>query len=47
MMLTNGNLDRIIIIVKNWPDDPRVSCMPNKTKKDYLKVEGSLANENY
>ncbi len=41
------NLDRIITIVKTWLDDPRVNNMPNKTMKDYLKVEGSLADDNY
>jgi len=30
------NLDKIITIVKNWPNDMWVNCMPNKT----LKVEG-------
>ncbi len=41
------NFDRIITIVKTWLDDPCVNCMPNKTMKDYLKVEGSLADDNY
>jgi hypothetical protein len=38
------NLDRNIIIVKIWLDDPRVNCMPNKTMKDYLK---SLVDDNH
>ncbi len=38
------NLDRIMTIVKNWLDDPRVNCMPSKTMKDYLK---SLVDDNY
>jgi hypothetical protein len=41
------NLDRIITIVKTWVDDLRINNMPNKTMKDYLKVEESLANDNY
>jgi hypothetical protein len=41
------NLDRIIKIVKNCPNNLCINCMSNKTMKDYLKVEGSLANDNY
>jgi hypothetical protein len=41
------NLERIITIVKTWLDDLHINCMPNKTMKDYLKVEGSLADDNY
>ncbi len=41
------NLDRLITIVKIWLDDSHVNCMPNKTMKDYLKVEGFLADDNY
>ncbi len=37
------NLDKIITIVKNWPNDMWVNCMPNKT----LKVEGFLIDDNY
>jgi hypothetical protein len=40
-------LDKIITIVKNWLDDPWVNCMPNKTTKIYLKVEGFLVDDNY
>ncbi len=40
------NLDRIITIVKNWLDDPRLNCIPNKNVKDYLKVKGSLVDDN-
>jgi hypothetical protein len=31
---------KLITIIKNWLNDLRVNCMPNKTMKDYLKVEG-------
>jgi len=37
----------IIKIVKNWLDDLCMNCMQNKNTKDYLKVEGSLINDNY
>jgi hypothetical protein len=37
----------IIIVVKNWFDDMCVNCIQNKNMKDYLKVEGSLINDNY
>jgi hypothetical protein len=41
------NLDKIITIVKNLLDDPQVNCMPTKNMRDYLKVEGSLVDDNY
>ncbi len=41
------NLEKIITIVKNWRKDPQVNCMPTKNIKDYLKVEGSLVDDNY
>jgi hypothetical protein len=41
------NLNMIIKIVKNWLDDLCMNCMQNKNTKDYLKVEGSLINDNY
>ncbi len=40
------NLDRIITIVKNCPNNLCTNCMPNKTMKDYLKAEGFLVNDN-
>ncbi len=41
------NLDQIIIIINNWPNDPRQNCTPNGNLKDYLKVEVILVEENY
>ncbi len=41
------NLDIIITIVINWPNDLHVYCMPNKNMKYYKKVEESLVNDNY
>jgi hypothetical protein len=40
-------MDRIITVVKNWPDNPRANCKPNSDSKQYLRVEKSLAKENY
>ncbi len=40
------NLDRIVTIVKICLDNLCINYMPNKTMKDYLKAEGSLANDN-
>jgi hypothetical protein len=37
------NLDLIITIINNWPNDPRWNCTPNANLKDYLKVEIVLA----
>jgi hypothetical protein len=39
-------LDRIIAIVKNWLDDPHMNYIPNKNMKNYLKVKGSLVDDN-
>ncbi len=41
------NMDRIIIVVKNWPNDPHANCKPHLNFKQYLKVEESLAKDNY
>ncbi len=41
------NLDKIITIVKNWRNNLCTNFMPNKTMKDYVKVEGSLVNDNF
>jgi len=41
------NLDIIITIVINQPNDLHVYCMPNKNMKYYQKVEESLVNDNY
>jgi hypothetical protein len=31
----------------NWPNDLHLNCMLNLDLKDYIKVEDSLAKENY
>jgi hypothetical protein len=41
------NLDSIIIVVKNWPNDPRLNCSQHKDLKNFLKVESSFAENNY
>ncbi len=41
------NLNSIIIVVKNWPDDHCLNCSQHKYLKDFLKVESSLAKDNY
>jgi len=41
------NMDRIITMVKNWPDDLRANWKPNSNFKPYLKAKESLAKENY
>ncbi len=40
-------MDRIIIVVKNWPNDPHANYQPNLDFKQYLKAKESLAEENY
>jgi hypothetical protein len=41
------NLDRIIMVVKNWPNDLCLNCMANANFKDYIKVEVVVVEENY
>ncbi len=41
------NLDWIITIVKNWPNDPCLNCKKKMNMKEYMKVEVSLADDNY
>jgi hypothetical protein len=41
------NLDSIIIVVKNWPNDPHLNCSRHKDLNNFLKVEYSLAEDNY
>ncbi len=41
------NMDQIITMVKNWLDDLSANCKPNPNSKQYLKVEESLAKQNY
>jgi len=41
------NLDRIIIVVKNWPNDSCMNCRANTSFKDYIKFEVALVEENY
>ncbi len=41
------NLDCIITVLKNWPDDPRMNCMLRKDIKDFMTVENALAEDNY
>jgi hypothetical protein len=40
-------MDKIITVVKNWPDDPSLNCKPNVNLKEYFKKEDSLTKENY
>jgi hypothetical protein len=40
------NLDRIITMVKNWPNNP-LNCSQHKGLIDFLKVEFVLAKDNY
>jgi hypothetical protein len=41
------NFDWIIIIVKNWPNDPCLNCKKKMNMKEYMKVKVSLADDNY
>jgi hypothetical protein len=41
------NLDRIITMVKNWPNDPCLNCLQHKDLTNFLKVEFVLAKNNY
>jgi hypothetical protein len=41
------NLDQIIMVVKNWPNDSWLNCMPTAALKDYIKIECFLVEENY
>ncbi len=41
------NMDRIVTMVKIWPNDPRHNYKPNANLKEYLKEEDYLAKENY
>ncbi len=36
------NLDCIITVVKNWPDDPRLNCSRHKDLMDFTKVDSSI-----
>jgi hypothetical protein len=40
------NLDRTIIVMKNWSDDPCLNCTTNSNFKDYVKSEVALVEEN-
>jgi hypothetical protein len=35
------------MVVKNWPNDPQLNCMPITTLKDYMKTKCALVEENY
>lgn len=41
------NLDWIITIVKNWPNNVCLNCIINANFKHYIKVEVVFAKENY
>ncbi len=41
------NMDWIIIVVKNWSNDLHANCKPHSNFKQYLKIEKSLAKDNY
>ncbi len=41
------NLDRIIIVVKKWPNDSCMNYKANASFKDYIKFEVTLVKENY
>jgi len=43
------NLDNIVLIMKNWHEDPRSSCTNGekfKTIEEYLNVEDNLFEKN-
>ncbi len=40
-------MEHIIVVVKNWPNDPCANCKPNSNFKQYLNKKESLAKENY
>ncbi len=35
------------MVVKKWLDDPRLNYTPTVTLENYMKIEYSLAKENY
>jgi len=41
------NLDRIIIIINNQPNDLHMHFTPNAYLKDYLKIKVGLIEDNY
>ena len=38
--------DHIVIVVKNWPDDPRLDCNLKSGMKEFMAVEASSTEEN-
>jgi hypothetical protein len=40
-------MDRIITVVKNWPNDPHANRKPNSDFKQCLKAKESLVEKNY
>ncbi len=46
-LLQVQNLNRIIAIIDNCPDDPRLNYTLNVDFKDYLKAEIGLIEDNY
>lgn len=35
------------MVVKNWPYDPRLNCMPIVVFKDYMKAQCAIVEKNY
>lgn len=40
------NLDRLVMLVKKWSNDPRFDCKPQCGLKEFIAAEASLI-ENY
>jgi predicted transcriptional regulator len=40
------NLDKIITMIKKWPNDLRLNCTPNANLKDYMKNQVVLIEKN-
>ncbi len=40
------NLNQIIMVVKNWPNDSWLNCTPILAFQNYMKIEYSLVEEN-
>jgi hypothetical protein len=45
-LLQVQNLNQIIVIINNWPDDPCLNYTLNVDLKDYLKTEIGLIKDN-
>jgi hypothetical protein len=45
MLFTIKNLDKLIFVIKNWPDDPMIGCKSPSSLRGFIETNANFKKE--